>query len=346
MTRLSKRALTDLRQLKAELATIVEGQPTALTWLMPTLRELIGAEICLACCYARCDGGFYVPDAYALGMKKDFVEVCNRWIAGKGRDFTTYNPVKPERAQRNVVLDLPQIERVVGRRFEAMDVFALYRELDMQHHSQMRALLCERSVLMMYVSLAQLEPFRPEQRALFARLLPSIVKRLSAERALDVVDAQTALVAAAMSHIPAPAFLLNGQGVVLETNPSGRVWLDRQLPRIAELSACVQHGTSPQWHVTRVAERGQTWRYLVIRKGDSLVAHSARLAAQHWGFSARETEILQLLSEGLTNRALAAQLNVTERTIETHLTAMFDKAQVETRTELVARALRCSATVC
>lgn len=57
-----------------------------------------------------------------------------------------------------------------------------------------------------------------------------------------------------------------------------------------------------------------------------------------WGFTPRERDILALLVEGRSNRAIAAVLAIAERTVETHLTSMFAKASVESRAELVARA--------
>ena len=41
--------------------------------------------------------------------------------------------------------------------------------------------------------------------------------------------------------------------------------------------------------------------------------------------SDREREVLALLTEGLSNRALAARLFVTERTVEAHITSIFGK---------------------
>lgn len=39
----------------------------------------------------------------------------------------------------------------------------------------------------------------------------------------------------------------------------------------------------------------------------------------------REREVLALLAEGMSNRAIAAQLFVAERTVETHIRSLFDK---------------------
>jgi DNA-binding NarL/FixJ family response regulator len=43
------------------------------------------------------------------------------------------------------------------------------------------------------------------------------------------------------------------------------------------------------------------------------------------GLSEREREVLGLIAEGLSNRAIAARLTVTERTVEAHTTQIFQK---------------------
>ena len=39
----------------------------------------------------------------------------------------------------------------------------------------------------------------------------------------------------------------------------------------------------------------------------------------------REREVLSLMAEGRTNRAIAGELNVSERAVERHVTAIFGK---------------------
>jgi DNA-binding NarL/FixJ family response regulator len=56
--------------------------------------------------------------------------------------------------------------------------------------------------------------------------------------------------------------------------------------------------------------------------------------------SVREREVLTLLVRGATNKAIAAQLSVSEHTIKTHLSRVFDKLAVHTRGEAVAVALQ------
>ena len=51
--------------------------------------------------------------------------------------------------------------------------------------------------------------------------------------------------------------------------------------------------------------------------------------------SAREQEIVQLLTKGMSNRALAIALNLSEHTIKNHLFHIFSKLGVSTRTEAI-----------
>ena len=52
----------------------------------------------------------------------------------------------------------------------------------------------------------------------------------------------------------------------------------------------------------------------------------------------RERELIELVRQGLRNRDIAAELGVTEGTIKVYLHSIFDKLQVENRTELALRA--------
>lgn len=54
--------------------------------------------------------------------------------------------------------------------------------------------------------------------------------------------------------------------------------------------------------------------------------------------SQRELEILQLLAKGLSNRAIAERLFLALDTVKGHNRRIFDKLQVESRTEAIARA--------
>jgi len=52
----------------------------------------------------------------------------------------------------------------------------------------------------------------------------------------------------------------------------------------------------------------------------------------------REMEVLKLLTRGFTNKAIAAQMKISERTVQGHIASLFEKLSVSSRTEAVVRA--------
>jgi DNA-binding NarL/FixJ family response regulator len=52
----------------------------------------------------------------------------------------------------------------------------------------------------------------------------------------------------------------------------------------------------------------------------------------------REMQVLKLLTRGYTNKAIAAQMKISERTVQGHVASLFDKLNVSSRTETVVRA--------
>ncbi len=55
--------------------------------------------------------------------------------------------------------------------------------------------------------------------------------------------------------------------------------------------------------------------------------------------SEREMEVLGLVAKGLTNKLIAVQLNISDRTVQGHLAHIFGKLQAASRTEAVMRAV-------
>lgn len=53
------------------------------------------------------------------------------------------------------------------------------------------------------------------------------------------------------------------------------------------------------------------------------------------GITPRELEILGLIAEGLSNREIAARVNVSENTVKTHSSRVFDKLGARRRTQAV-----------
>lgn len=54
----------------------------------------------------------------------------------------------------------------------------------------------------------------------------------------------------------------------------------------------------------------------------------------------REVEVLSLLAEGLTNKAIAHMLTISEHTVKFHVNAILSKLDAQSRTDAVVRATR------
>jgi len=56
--------------------------------------------------------------------------------------------------------------------------------------------------------------------------------------------------------------------------------------------------------------------------------------AWHEGLTQREVEVATLLKQGLSNKLIARELNITERTVKAHIAAIFQKKGVKDRLHL------------
>ncbi|UGY94183.1 response regulator [Streptomyces gobiensis] len=64
-----------------------------------------------------------------------------------------------------------------------------------------------------------------------------------------------------------------------------------------------------------------------------------RVRAGRPALSPRESQILQLLAEGLANKQISRRLFISEATVKTHLVHIYDKLDVDSRTAAIAAGL-------
>ena len=69
--------------------------------------------------------------------------------------------------------------------------------------------------------------------------------------------------------------------------------------------------------------------------GSRAAADAAAAAQPDWDLTARENEILRALAEGQSNKQMAQQFWLSEQTIKYHLTNIYRKLGVGSRTEAV-----------
>lgn len=108
------------------------------------------------------------------------------------------------------------------------------------------------------------------------------------------------------------------------------------------LDGVISTGTGADlfWKALEAIRDGQVWidngKIKSILHSRSAVGNSS---AQE-SFSKREREIVLSIAEGHTNRQIAAQLNISEQTVKTHVSRILKKANVISRVQLGPFALK------
>lgn len=85
-----------------------------------------------------------------------------------------------------------------------------------------------------------------------------------------------------------------------------------------------------------------------LRQADRLMRHNSRPLEENFKIQGvrdveltpTETKVIQLVSQGMANREIADQLNVSQRTIESHVSNMLNKTGLHNRTELARWAIQ------
>ena len=93
-----------------------------------------------------------------------------------------------------------------------------------------------------------------------------------------------------------------------------------------------------------VVRAGEVWggRKLILRliemfSSQSRVHTNGEGRTEFKGLTERERQIADLVSEGDSNKRIALKLDITERTVNAHLTTVFQKLNVRDRLQLAIR---------
>jgi DNA-binding CsgD family transcriptional regulator len=193
-----------------------------------------------------------------------------------------------------------------------------------------------------------------------SRLLPAQVEILLAAGDVEAASAAAAELAGLAEDLGAPyltAVAAHAQGAVLlaEGDPRAalaalrRAWLawqELEVPyeaarvRVLLGLACRELGDRDGAEMELDAAR---WVFRELAAAPDLArveALSGRAAAGAGGLTAREVQILRLVADGETNKAIAAELFVSERTVDRHMSNIFAKLGVSSRAAATAHASR------
>ncbi len=116
----------------------------------------------------------------------------------------------------------------------------------------------------------------------------------------------------------------------------------RLLERLYELAASSERGQAIQQCSSDGKTRGSAPSVLRIETNEAsyTLVRQQRAQEERAALSPREQEIVQLVSSGHPNKAIARQLAISQHTVNTHVRRIFDKLGVNSRAEMVAYVLQ------
>jgi len=331
---------TRVQAICDELMTVRIGRPPPIDDLLREARTLLDVEGMLLVSPREETVGYGVERLHAASMPR-VAHVDRRFRAffqSAPHRYAWYDATRPEPSQRNRVLEA--IERIPPGEYEASRI---YREvmvpLRLERHRQLRVLLCDGPSLLAWFGAFHASPVATRQYALLRALAPALRARLALERQLGPVPRLRAALDAALEEIAAPAFLTNAAGVPDSFNSAGHASLQRDRRGVcAALAEAVRSpARSQRFSVTALRTDAGACGHLVVAKSDASGQARAGAAARRWSLTKRQTEVLDWLARGATNVRIAAELRISERTVEVHVAAIFGRAEVSSRAELVAK---------
>jgi len=337
-----------VREIAEELATLRLDRPgSAIPGILPAARRALECESLLVLSPLERVTGWEIErfdhDNFPDGPA--FRDRFLRFFETAPRRYAWYDASRPEPEQRNRVIEaiamIPPAELEASRIYrEVIEPSGLHR------HRQPRVLVCDGPSLLGWFGSFHPDPFDARQDRLLAALVPALQARMRIERQLAHTSRVRAVLDHALDQIGAPAFVVGATGNVLEASTSA---LALFATRRGEVTTAIAHaiaGRPPMLglalELTRIAEPGTPACYLaVVRAGssDARIASAVLAASVRWGLTSRQREVLELVVRGIATPTIAAQLRVSARAIELHLTALFARANVDNRSALISAVL-------
>jgi len=342
MARFSTRELSLIAGIEHELATWSDGGPLAIARIQPSLGELLRLDRVASYGIEEWSDSFRLTfGEFSRVSPLRFRAAMDGAMAGGFRRFAAYDARRPEAWNRNIVLVHDDLER---RGATTSTVAAMLPSLGVTIRQQIRVLVCEGASMLGWVGGFREEPYTARDKRLLQHLVPALARSLKLDRLIATSACVRAALDVAMDAIAAPAFLLNAGGVPVHANAAGRQAIDRDPcgTRLALRTAVRAPGRAAGLSLTRVECGGGAPYHLAIGSAPTEMGALSAAAAARWGLSSRQSGVLAWLVRGGTNARIGAELGISDRTVESHVAAIFAKAQVATRSELTAQVLlRC-----
>jgi len=313
------------------------GAPPILPTILPALRGVLSATTSTAYRIMLGDDGRQLEFLHMEGpgrqrMCQGFSELATR----RTDAFTHYRLDRPQRSQRN----LPMLSSELEPDWRNSTAAQLLHNALGKRCDQLRVLICEDDTVLAWVGVLREEPFTAAEKTLLGMLVPPLQARLRLEAAFDRSDLVAAALTASLAALSTSAFIVSKRGRVEFSNPLGQALLSRAGADIMEAlrSAISGHAPDSGFEAIPLALNGTSQHFLVIQRlARGSAAARLQVVAQRWSLTPRQTQVLALLVEGHANKIIADRLGCARNTVELHVTALFEKTQTHSRSELAAR---------
>jgi DNA-binding CsgD family transcriptional regulator len=169
-------------------------------------------------------------------------------------------------------------------------------------------------------------------RLVLHHVLPALQRRLEFERRLLMVPVHKAAVEACLATLDVPAAIIDSVGQIHVGNALALEQNERGVSPF-ELAPRGMSG----FDVTPLRKGGARHYLAIAQRPVPNPEAQLSAAAQTWRLTARETQTLALVAEGLSSLSIAARLGCAERTAEVHVGRLLAKAGCKSRSQLIAR---------
>lgn len=330
-----------LRALLDDLEVVRPGSPSVIDDALAELRDLVQVESIACVTPVQTTTGWAVDRFHADNVANGtrFRTLVASYLTRAGDTYGWFDPYRPEPDQRNVFVDLRD-------RFDdeelatSRGVLEVLQPLKLHNHHVVRALICDGDSLIAWLGVFHPTALTAHQIGLLELALPALRQRLIIERQLEAGPLVTAALTAVLEHIASPAFIVTSAGRIFDVNDAGRAMLaTRRADVSASLAAAIAH-EKPELNVELTpldpGEAPDHWLAIVrTRSSDARIAQAISRVSSRLNLTRRQRDVLAKVVVGDTNAAIAAALEISERAVEQHITALFDRASVDSRAALV-----------
>lgn len=323
----------------AELQTLQLHAPDAIERVLPEIRALTELDLVGVYSVRALGAGWEVSRLQLYPQQRKFSQLFTRVLRNSEMPLF-YRPDRPAVAQRNRVCEATALidKTKPGTWATSSLCREAFEPTGWDRAKHLRVLICDGGSLLAWFGGLHHGDVTAHQARLLAAFVPAMRRRLLLERRLEIGPRTSAALEKTLELIGAPAFVIGAQGQIYESNSAGRALLDTERVVTARHLRDALRATHSAFELTELSAPGQPAHWLAIQRVP-LADARAKNAIAKLSLTRRQGEVLALLLRGETNASIAASLDITERAVELHVTALLERAHVASRAALIAQLL-------